>query len=459
MSFEVTEISPGLEPQSQSVEPPAEEIIVTGTRLKLPAFGSEATLHFASYTPAAFASFNLAGGSGGPAQKMTVQIVKTDGGLIIKIPEFNITITISPEDWSMFTKGQQDVMMYVFQNYSNSPDLQNALQHLENQGVTSIEIHIGDKYVGRDGILREFPLGSPGNPADAVVDYGWDPNDPSKTTITDSRIVISFNINEVTNKSLDVFARNVIHELMHPWVPDTLQPDGSYDDHPALRDNLDAIATNAVYQGGSAYDVPSSDAGVATLGSYSADYAPGTYNDDLLAGMEGDDHLDGFSGNDVLFGGLGNDYLKAGVGTSHLHGGVGNDTYAMEVVGANLIEDTGGVDQLRVNGNHNQFSYTRAGDDLVLYLENHGDTLDYHVVKGQFTQSGRIETFVFNNGTFEAGYIDSLAGQDGGGGDGDGPPYTVDPPIGAFVRDDVADGGVLYFQESAPLASETIVIA
>lgn len=439
--YEDTEIVPNFGGSANPTEEGNAEIIVTGRRLQQasPFVPSGNNVQYASYTPLMFRSVDLVNGNNGPITAVSVPIVGELEGVTISLPELNLKVVIDSEDWSKFTERQKAVILYVFQNYAQSPDLNKALQHFENEGVTRIEIHIGDKFVGLDGQLFDFPDAQPGNSADAVIIYDSNRGDLSRSDIVGTTVVITFNINEPTNLNLDTFARNLVHELMHPWVPDVLQPDGSYDDHPQLMNKLDEAARGDLYNGGSVYDVPSSDAGVAVLGSYASDHVTGSYNDDLLAGMEGDDYLDGVSGSDVLYGGLGDDVLKVGAGFSEMQGGLGADTYVMETAGANVIQDAGGLDQLRVNGNSYQFFFGRAGDDLILWLDNQYGTYREHVIVGQFGEPGRIETFVFNNGVFSASYIESLAQQEeDAGGDGDGPPHVVPGPIGAPVAPDTS---------------------
>ena len=91
------------------------------------------------------------------------------------------------------------------------------------------------------------------------------------------------------------------------------------------------------------------------------------HGNDLLDGGDGKDNLYGSGGDDTLLGGLGiddlhgdagNDTLTGGAGTDNLHGGTGNDTYVLAAGDGGAgplgeveaIEDTGGIDTLRLDG-------------------------------------------------------------------------------------------------------------
>jgi hypothetical protein len=133
----------------------------------------------------------------------------------------------------------------------------------------------------------------------------------------------------------------------------------------------------------------------------------GSANDDFLAGMEGNDVLNGFSGNDTLSGGYGLDTLTAGAGSSLLLGGFDADTYIAAGYGTFFtLEDTGGVDRLRLPGSSASVTVERQGDALILSSMSEGYSI---VVADHYLGGSRIEIFEFADGSFAASYIEGLA--------------------------------------------------
>ncbi|MBD1835975.1 calcium-binding protein [Cyanobacteria bacterium FACHB-472] len=66
----------------------------------------------------------------------------------------------------------------------------------------------------------------------------------------------------------------------------------------------------------------------------------GTNSNDSLNGTNGDDTINGLAGNDSLFGGFGYDILDGGTGADRMEGGDGNDTYIVDNIGDQIIEDS-----------------------------------------------------------------------------------------------------------------------
>ena len=147
--------------------------------------------------------------------------------------------------------------------------------------------------------------------------------------------------------------------------------------------------------------------GIASLGSNAGDQLAGSANDDFLAGMEGNDVLNGFAGNDTLSGGYGLDTLTAGAGSSLLLGGFDADTYIAAGYGTFFtLEDTGGVDRLRLPGSSASVTVQRLGDALILSSMSEGYSI---VVADHYLGTSRVEIFEFADGSFAASYIEGLA--------------------------------------------------
>ena len=84
-------------------------------------------------------------------------------------------------------------------------------------------------------------------------------------------------------------------------------------------------------------------ANVETLrfGGTGAFTGSGNVLDNLIVGGAGDDTLTGNGGNDTLLGGGGDDLLRGGVGADRMAGGTGNDSYFVDDIGDQVIENGG----------------------------------------------------------------------------------------------------------------------
>jgi Ca2+-binding RTX toxin-like protein len=135
------------------------------------------------------------------------------------------------------------------------------------------------------------------------------------------------------------------------------------------------------------------------------------HGNDTLDGGDGADSLYGGGGDDILIGGLGvddlhgdagNDTLTGGAGTDNLYGGLGNDTYILAAGdgGAGpqgqveFIEDTGGIDTLRLDGiapaqinafvaNGNWLAIDYGAADRVAIINGMGGAIERIVVGGE----------------------------------------------------------------------------
>ena len=77
-----------------------------------------------------------------------------------------------------------------------------------------------------------------------------------------------------------------------------------------------------------------------TLYVSSAVQGIGNSINNILLGNSKNNQLSGLEGNDTLYGGIGHDTLDGGLGVDILDGGVGNDTYYMDDLGDNIINET-----------------------------------------------------------------------------------------------------------------------
>lgn len=93
------------------------------------------------------------------------------------------------------------------------------------------------------------------------------------------------------------------------------------------------------------------------------DTVSGSAGDDYLQGYAGNDKLYGYAGNDILLGDQGNDLLDGGLGADRMEGGAGDDTYVIDNVDDQVIENEGeGTDNLQVRIAVAGGSYTLAAN-------------------------------------------------------------------------------------------------
>jgi|GEM_PF-6774504 len=211
--------------------PSEEEIIVTGTRVRhyyIPADNGGAEPTLANDSPS-LEPIEESEGSHPDAGYHVYELI--DLGLKLKMPE---------GEWNKLTQAQKDALFFVLENYQRSPDLTAALQHLKNEGINSVEIRFGPQGTHYDGTSYEFGNNQWGQPAAAAISYnsvGLARTD----IVAGSNVVISFNSLHAVGQSGDWFGRNLIHELLHPFVADTPRSNGAPDDH----DRLEPMTTEA----------------------------------------------------------------------------------------------------------------------------------------------------------------------------------------------------------------------
>ena len=143
-------------------------------------------------------------------------------------------------------------------------------------------------------------------------------------------------------------------------------------------------------------------------GNHNNNYLSGTDGNDIINGFRGndklfgkagDDVLNGGRGNDVLFGGTGDDVLQGGAGNDRLYGGAGDDVYEYKPGdGRDTIGDSGGNDTLRFGSgiDPDGLEVWRYGWDLLIDPGGHHDSI---VIDNWYRDSGKLESFEFNDGT------------------------------------------------------------
>ncbi|MBV6851024.1 hemolysin [Xanthomonas campestris pv. heliotropii] len=139
----------------------------------------------------------------------------------------------------------------------------------------------------------------------------------------------------------------------------------------------------------------------------------GNAQDNVLSGLGGSDTVSGGAGRDVLYGGDGGDDLDGNDGDDTLVGGDGDDLYVYTAgQGHDTIVniDVYGEDMLQVNGaGFDQFSFARAGDDMVATLNDQSGSLTF---KDWYTDTAnRVDRLYDQNWKgLNADHVDSLVG-------------------------------------------------
>jgi hypothetical protein len=370
---------------------------------------------FSAFVPISLASVSWETGVGGGDVSQATSIFTQDGDVVFRIEAYGIDIEIPRADWEAMTQEQRRVVVYELQNYQNSDRLQAAFAHYAKEGVTEIVIRYGPTGILHDGGTYTFRTYPNGTTDLGIASYAWVETDRSQTDLKPgSQMVITINSNHPAALIPEAFAKAIIHELLHAWVPDTPQPDGTWDDHDRLYTYQDE-EFQKIFKGHPPASLPpGAEEGISFLGSRNNDSTSGTTANDIMAGMEGNDVLNGAGGNDVLVGGLGMDTLIAGSGFSDLRGGADADTYVASAADANfLAEDTGGVDRLVISGSASDFIVTRNGNNLSIWSNVQGYA--YEIID-HFIDGKRIEVFQFTDAEYSASYLEYLAESGGGPG-------------------------------------------
>ena len=131
----------------------------------------------------------------------------------------------------------------------------------------------------------------------------------------------------------------------------------------------------------------------------------GTSGDDIIGGMNSDDFLLGFAGNDTLNANSGNDTLTGGAGEDTLNGGSGSDGYVWSLGDGNdIINETGGVDQLVLQG-------VVAID---IRIEKYGNfDLRVHVGSEYITVDNQYRSDYYQNTSYDQYQLESILLDDG----------------------------------------------
>jgi hypothetical protein len=131
-----------------------------------------------------------------------------DLGLKLKMPE---------AEWNALSQAQKDALFHVLENYKKSPDLEAALKHLKNEGV-EVVIRFGERsWSATTGLSYDFARGT-------VAGMSTDHSNDARTNLAPGSLaIISFNSNHNEVYSFAGFGSTLVHELLHPWVPNTLQ--------------------------------------------------------------------------------------------------------------------------------------------------------------------------------------------------------------------------------------------
>jgi hypothetical protein len=172
----------------------------------------------------------------------------------IQIPGLNFEVLIPAEEFMALTDRQIRAMLYVFDNYTQSPQLAAALQHLHNEQISAVELRFDDKVHRHDGTNIEFrPNGNGVYPA-AQIEYQSVEGDSTRTNIVqNTKVVITFNKNDKYTMSTDGFIHTLIHELLHPATPD-VSTDRWFPDHGQVIPLTETIF-NTLFPGGSVSSV------------------------------------------------------------------------------------------------------------------------------------------------------------------------------------------------------------
>lgn len=142
-------------------------------------------------------------------------------------------------------------------------------------------------------------------------------------------------------------------------------------------DVLDGGVGNDDLQGGLGNDTLYGGAGADHLFAQGGDdLMDGEAGDDQLVGDSGSETMQGGEGADSLWGGAGNDLLDGGAGNDFLDGGLGDDTFVVDGVGIDTIQDAGGNNRLRLANAANSegiwMERANGGTDAIIHLVGGG---------------------------------------------------------------------------------------
>ncbi|WP_160016445.1 calcium-binding protein [Pseudomonas sp. 8BK] len=142
------------------------------------------------------------------------------------------------------------------------------------------------------------------------------------------------------------------------------------------------VAADSLSAGSGSDFVFGKDGNDTLQGNQGNDYLDGGVGNDYLYGGDGADILFGGGEDDQLYGGAGKDILSGGTGNDHLDGGEGSDTYLFGIGSGN--DTIGSYDRsvgrfdivlLSEGLGKEDVQLSRQGNDLVIKLKSHSDTL------------------------------------------------------------------------------------
>ena len=331
---------------------------------------------------------------GGGETVITTSFAMVNGNLVVRIPGYDFPITVPAATWEDMNADQKGALIKLLTEFAQSPQLVQFLDHLKNEGVSGVEIHLDDRAHLPNGSLTAFDA------SDTPEQVFWEKRPGAEDTdlAPGTKVVITINSREVDSGR--EFAELVIHALGHPFK-------GKSDaDEDWLRTREGTIYDEIFNTPGANETSPQNYLeGTTIIGSHYADNVTGGTANDTLSGLSGDDVLNGGGGNDLVLGGSGMDRLSGGLGDNMVGGGLDADTYLPAAgVGLEYIVELGGVDRVDLSAyGINECSFSRTGDSLTIVV---GGT--FIIVENQWLAGSKVEQFVFADGTFASSYIEYL---------------------------------------------------
>ena len=402
----------------EPVEEEAEEIVVTGTRIK--AKSDDAVdwlmLSLATYVPST--APDIFGQNGGGDVLQVVQFARIDGNVVVTLPGYSFTLKIPAADWDRMTPQERGEFIKMMNEFHESPMLKATFDSIEASGVSQVVVRYDSVVHTSSGGTEAWNAGQYG---EVKITYGQNA-DGSQDTTKIVGVVININPQLVpgpdgtydnwTNTQGETvpisFALVFAHEVRHIFYAGT----GSGEEQQVRSDADQIIDDIFSTPNSSERSVQDYLEGQTFIGSMHNDNVAGSSSGDTLSGLSGSDILDGGAGNDLVMGGSGMDRLSGGTGSNLVMGGLDADTY-VPVAGVTVEQlfDTGGVDRLDLSRFTLQdATFTRYDDTLVIDL--YGATIETIEIKDQWLAASKVEQFTFAEGTYAASHIESLA--DGG---------------------------------------------
>ena len=386
------------------VPPITDTTTITVRAIRQADYGGNDALHDDSFISITSVNIDIFAQVGGGDSLTILGFTIENGNLIVRHPDISFPFIFRPSDWNRASVEQQAAILKTIAEYDQSSRVRDAIEHMERQGISEVEVRVDDYKFNHDGtVLAPFRAGETG-----FISYVMMDNDPTGRDMQNgSRVVITLNdkLNGAT-----AFAKAFMHELRHPFVPgiDDIDDDQIRDEEDVMFNEI--FQTNGSDEDNSHDYLPER----TVVGSRFADVVTSGDGNDTLAGLSGNDTLNGGGGNDLVMGGAGMDQLSGGLGSNAVLGGLEADTYIPAVgVTHEQVADIGGVDRIDLSSTSiSSVMFSRFGDDLFIYAPD--IAVESIGIAGQWLDGSRIEQFTFAEGTYAASYIESLAGQTSG---------------------------------------------